>query len=208
MINITDVDDKLIIEARERGISISELAEEVSAGYFAAMEELGVDSIDLYPRATEHISHIIELIQQLESKDAAYAVNGDVYFDITKCVDYGKLSNRKAADQLDGSRALAGDGKRNSADFALWKSASEDELGWDSPWGKGRPGWHIECSAMSKSYLAYCINNDIVRDYFYNRDFCKKTHGLLFYLPAVEFDYRGEVPAFYLIGSQVNFDAF
>lgn len=153
VINITDVDDKLIIEARERGISIGDLAAEVSAGYFAAMKELGVDSVDLYPRATEHISNIIELVQMLEKRDAAYAVNGDVYFDITKCKDYGKLSNRKAEDQLDGSRALEGGGKRNGADFALWKAAGEDELGWDSPWGKGRPGWHIECSAMSRCYL-------------------------------------------------------
>jgi len=153
IINITDVDDKLIIEAASRGITVKELAEEVSAGYFESMKALGVTSVDIYPRATEHIGDIINIIQKLGENNAAYVADGDVYFDISKCKDYGKLSNRSSEDQLQGSRELAGSGKRNAGDFALWKKAGEDEIGWDSPWGKGRPGWHIECSAMSMKYL-------------------------------------------------------
>ncbi len=154
VINITDVDDKIINEAKELGISTEELATQISAAYFEAMEKLGVNSIDQYPRATEHIDDIIHLIQQLGERDAAYAVGGDVYFDITKCQDYGKLSNRRSDDQWDASRELSGSGKRNPGDFALWKSAKADaEIGWDSPWGRGRPGWHVECSAMSMKYL-------------------------------------------------------
>ncbi|MBI9017034.1 MAG: cysteine--tRNA ligase [Phycisphaerae bacterium] len=153
VINITDVDDKLIIEAGNRGISVKELAAEVSAGYFDAMDLLGVDSIDHYPRATDHITEIINMIQQLAENEAAYAVDGDVYCDISKVKDYGKLSHRKSEDQLEGSRQLSGNEKRNPADFALWKKAQPDEIGWDSPWGYGRPGWHIECSAMSMKFL-------------------------------------------------------
>ena len=153
VVNITDVDDKLIIEAKEQGIEIAQLAQRVSEGYFEAMDQLGVDSIDHYPRATEHIAEIIALVERLAEQGAAYVVDGDVYFDITACRDYGKLSHRRLEDQVEGSRDLAGGAKRNSADFALWKSAGSDELGWDSPWGRGRPGWHIECSAMSMKYL-------------------------------------------------------
>jgi len=154
VINITDVDDKIINEAAELGISTEELAEKIGVAYFEAMEKLGVNSIDHYPRATEHIGDIIHLIQQLGERDAAYAVEGDVYFDIAKCKDYGKLSNRQSDDQLEASRELSGSGKRNPGDFALWKSAKDaEEVGWDSPWGRGRPGWHIECSAMSMKYL-------------------------------------------------------
>ena len=154
VINITDVDDKIINEADELGISTEELAEKVGAAYFEAMEKLGVNSIDFYPRATEHIGDIIHLIQQLGERDAAYAVGGDVYFDITKCREYGKLSNRRSDDQREATRELSGAGKRNPGDFALWKGAKNaEEIGWDSPWGRGRPGWHIECSAMSMKYL-------------------------------------------------------
>ena len=153
VINITDVDDKLIKESAELGIEMAELAERVSRGYFEAMEELGVDSVDEYPRATDHIEQIIELIQKLSEQDAAYVADGDVYFDLSKCAEYGKLSHRRGDDQVAGSRELAGSGKRGAGDFALWKAASENEVGWDSPWGRGRPGWHIECSAMSSHYL-------------------------------------------------------
>jgi len=153
VMNITDVDDKLIDESRRCGVGISELAERVTAAFFEAMHELAVDSVDVYPRATEHIDHIIELVQRLGERGAAYEVDGDVYFDISKCRDYGKLSHRHSEDQMDGSRDLAGGGKRHPGDFALWKSAGEEEIGWDSPWGRGRPGWHIECSAMSMIYL-------------------------------------------------------
>jgi len=153
VVNITDVDDKLIVESQRLSISIQELAQQVSANYFEMMEKLGVTSVDVYPRATEHIEQIIRLIQRLGENNAAYEVAGDVYFDIARCKDYGKLSHRRSEDQLEGSRQLEGAGKRNPGDFALWKKSLPEEIGWDSPWGWGRPGWHIECSAMSMHYL-------------------------------------------------------
>ena len=155
IINVTDVDDKIIIESQRLGIPMEELAHRVSAGYFEAMKKLGVDSIDEYPRATEYIERIINLIQRLGENGAAYEVDGDVYFDISRCKDYGKLSHRKPEDQIKCSRELAGNGKRNPGDFALWKKSAEGEVGWDCPWGggRGRPGWHIECSAMSMDLL-------------------------------------------------------
>ncbi|MFC1783625.1 cysteine--tRNA ligase [Planctomycetota bacterium] len=154
VINITDVDDKIIDEARRLGVEAGDLARQVSSSYFEAMEKLNVNSIDHYPRATEHIDDIIELIQRLGERDAAYAVEGDVYFDISKGSDYGKLSNRRSEEQFEGTRELTGVGKRNPGDFALWKKVKDDDpVGWDSPWGRGRPGWHIECSVMSMKYL-------------------------------------------------------
>jgi len=153
IINITDVDDKIILESQRQGIPMEQLARQQAKEYFEAMDKLSVNSIDEYPRATEHIEQIIELIQRLGENDAAYEVDGDVYFDLSKCKDYGKLSQRRSEDQLEGSRQLTGEGKRNSADFALWKKSNDDEVGWDSPWGRGRPGWHIECSAMSMKML-------------------------------------------------------
>ena len=152
VINITDVDDKLIIESAKQNVSMEQLAKQVTAGYFESMAALGVDSVDHYPRATDHIEHIIKLIERLIAKDAAYPVEGDVYFDVTSDADYGKLSNRRSEDQ-EGIRELVGKSKRNPGDFALWKAAGDDEIGWESPWGRGRPGWHIECSAMSMAYL-------------------------------------------------------
>ena len=153
VINITDVDDKLINESNRLGIVMDELAQRVTATYFDALDRLGVNSVDHFPCATEHISDIIELIQRLGENDAAYIADGDVYFDISKCRDYGKLSNRRSDDQVDGSRELSGTGKRHPGDFVLWKTVEPDEPGWDSPWGRGRPGWHIECSAMSMKFL-------------------------------------------------------
>ncbi|MBN2210488.1 MAG: cysteine--tRNA ligase [Sedimentisphaerales bacterium] len=154
VVNITDVDDKIINEAKRLGVPMKDLAEKLTAAYFDALDQLGVNSIDEFPRATEYIPKMIELIQRLAEKDAAYATEtGDVYFDVTKCSNYGKLSHRKSDDQLEGSRELAGGGKRNAADFALWKAAGADEVGWDSPWSRGRPGWHIECSVMSMALL-------------------------------------------------------
>jgi cysteinyl-tRNA synthetase len=152
-INITDVDDKILNEAKERGIDPNELAKEVSESYFAAMAQLGVNSVDYYPRATDHIAEIIRIIQRLGENGAAYAVDGDVYFDITQSKDYGKLSNRPVEDQREGTRQLSGTGKRHGGDFALWKGVGAEEMGWESPWGRGRPGWHIECSAMSMKFL-------------------------------------------------------
>jgi cysteinyl-tRNA synthetase len=156
VVNITDVDDKLIVEAREQGCGVLELAERMTAGYLEAMARLGVTGIDHMPKASLHIPEIIDICQRLIDKGAAYVSNGDVYFNVTAAVDYGKLSHRRLEDQQAGSRELAGEQKRHPGDFALWKAAKPDEpaeVQFDSPWGKGRPGWHIECSAMSVKYL-------------------------------------------------------
>ncbi len=154
IVNITDVDDKIIQKSQQLGISMEELAKQVTENYFEALGKLGVDSIDIFPRATEHIPQIIDVIQRLAENGAAYEMGGDVYFDISCCKDYGKLSHRKMEDQISGKRELAStNDKRNPGDFALWKKAGDDEPGWDSPWGRGRPGWHIECTAMSMHYL-------------------------------------------------------
>lgn len=155
VVNITDVEDKLIAEAEAQSVTVQQLAETVTQKYFDAMAALDVTGIDHLPKASEHIGEIIAMIQKLIENDVAYAVGGDVYFDVTRDDDYGKLSNRRVEDQT-GQRELKGGGKRNPGDFALWKAAKESEpeaVKWDSPWGKGRPGWHIECSAMSAKLL-------------------------------------------------------
>jgi cysteinyl-tRNA synthetase len=152
VVNITDVDDKLIKKANERGISMLEVAEENIADYRQNLAALGVDQIDHFPRATECMTDIVEFIEQLIDRGFAYDSDGDVYFDVGKDADYGKLSNRSIESmQGDGGEAAAR--KRHAADFALWKCAKPGEPSWDSPWGNGRPGWHIECSAMSKKLL-------------------------------------------------------
>jgi len=155
VVNITDVDDKLIVEAAKQNTTTMRLAEKVTHDYLAAMATLHVDGIDLMPKASEHIGDIIAIIQRLVARGAAYPSNGDVYFDVTKDADYGKLSNRRL-DEQEGQRDLQRGEKRNPGDFALWKAAKAeepDEVKFDSPWGKGRPGWHIECSAMAMRYL-------------------------------------------------------
>jgi cysteinyl-tRNA synthetase len=152
VINITDVDDKLINESRQRGISMSALAEELTADYHRNLAALGVDTVDHFPKATENIDGIIRVTQQLIDKGFAYVSQGDVYFDVTKDPDYGKLSNR-SLDSLQGEGGDMAERKRSPHDFALWKSAKPGEPSWDSPWGKGRPGWHIECSVMSHRFL-------------------------------------------------------
>jgi cysteinyl-tRNA synthetase len=152
VVNITDVDDKLIAKSRERGIPMSQVAVEMTADYLANLKELGVNQIDHLPRATDHMQQIIHFIQTLEDKGYAYAVDGDVFFDVAKDPNYGQLSNRSIdAQQGEGGEAAAK--KRSAGDFALWKSAKGGEVAWDSPWGRGRPGWHIECSAMSHEIL-------------------------------------------------------
>ena len=131
---------------------MSQIACEMTADYLANLKELGVNQIDYMPRATDHIPEIIRFIEQLVEKGHAYAVDGDVFFDVSKDPNYGELSNRSAdAQQGEGGEAAAK--KRSPGDFALWKSAKGDEIAWNSPWGKGRPGWHIECSAMSHEIL-------------------------------------------------------
>ncbi len=153
VVNITDVDDKLIDSAKEEKTSVEALAAKYTKDYFESLALLGIDTIDQTPKASEHIGEIVGMCQKLIDKSYAYAADGNVWFDVTKDQDYGKLSHRRPEEQEAGSRALEGAGKRNPADFALWKSAKPGEPMWDSPWGKGRPGWHIECSAMSIKYL-------------------------------------------------------
>ncbi|MDZ4658293.1 MAG: cysteine--tRNA ligase [Bythopirellula sp.] len=152
VVNITDVDDKLIKKASERGISMLDVAEENIADYNFNLTALGVDQIDHFPRATECMDEIIALIESLIEQGFAYESAGDVYFEVGKDREYGKLSNRNVEEtQGDGGGTAAR--KRGLADFALWKTAKPEEPAWDSPWGKGRPGWHIECSAMSRKLL-------------------------------------------------------
>src|SRR5262245_35783806 len=152
VVNITDVDDKLIAQQHERGVPMSQIAEEMTIDYLNNMRALGVDQIDCMPKAPEHIEEHIKFTQKLIDKGIAYASSGDVLFDVTKDPGYGKLSNRRPEEQQ-GEGGEAASKKRNPGDFALWKSAKPGEPAWDSPWGKGRPGWHIECSAMSKALL-------------------------------------------------------
>ncbi|MDO5581684.1 MAG: cysteine--tRNA ligase [Planctomycetia bacterium] len=152
VVNITDVDDKLIAESAKRGISMAAVAAEMTDDYLKNLSAMGVDSIDCFPKATDYIPSIISFTQDLIDKGFAYESNGDVYFDVVKFPEYGKLSNR-TLDQMSGEGGGTADRKRSPFDFALWKSAKPGEPSWDSPWGKGRPGWHIECSVMSCALL-------------------------------------------------------
>ena len=149
--NYTDVDDKIIAKSHETGIPADEYAAKMIENINGVMEKFRVDDPDLWLKATENIQNIIEFIQILIDKGHAYPTkNGDVYFDVASFPGYGKLSNRNVDDALDGVRVDNDDEKKNAYDFALWKSAKPGEICWDSPWGKGRPGWHIECSAMNR----------------------------------------------------------
>lgn len=152
VVNITDVDDKLIASANKRGLSMSQVATEMTMDYLANLQALGVTQIDYMPRATDNMDEIIQFVEELISGGYAYANAGDVFFDVTRDPTYGQLSNR-SADSQQGEGGDAAAKKRNSGDFALWKSARPGEPSWDSPWGQGRPGWHIECSAMSRRIL-------------------------------------------------------
>jgi len=151
--NITDVDDKIINRANKEGMNPKELSEKFTREYFYDMKSLGIEIADIQPKVTEHIQDIIEIVKTLIDKGFAYNVSGDVYFDVTKFSGYGKLSGQTLEDIKAGARVAIDERKRNPADFALWKKAKPNEPFWDSPWGKGRPGWHIECSAMSMRYL-------------------------------------------------------
>jgi len=151
--NFTDVDDKIINRAQEEGSSAAEVAEKYIAAYFEDVRALNVLRADVHPRVTEHIPQIIKLVERLLANGAAYEVNGDVYFAVEKFPDYGKLSGRDLEDMLAGARVRVGEQKRHPMDFALWKAAKPGEPSWQSPWGEGRPGWHIECSVMSREYL-------------------------------------------------------
>jgi cysteinyl-tRNA synthetase len=152
VVNITDVDDKLIAKAQQRGISMEQVAEENTTDYLGNLAGLGVDQIDEMPKATESMEQIIDFTQGLMDAGYAYEADGDVFFDVAKDAQYGKLTNR-TLDSLKGAGGEAAAKKHSPADFALWKQAKPGEPSWPSPWGPGRPGWHIECSAMSRKLL-------------------------------------------------------
>lgn len=158
VVNITDVDDKLINRANEKKTTVEALAREMTQDYFDNLKTMAVDGIDHFPYATQHIQEMLEIISTLVEKGYAYPLDGDVYFNCTKDEDYGKLSGRSLTEMLAGTRAETHGGKHHPADFALWKSSKPGEPAWDSPWGPGRPGWHIECSAMAKKILGDSID--------------------------------------------------
>ena len=151
--NITDVDDKIIKSSKEKKISISDLTQSVIKSFNEDCNYLNCENPSHQPKATEHIDLMIEMISELIKKDFAYENNKHIYFEVKKFDDYGKLSNKKLEDLIAGSRIEVSDNKKNSEDFVLWKPSLANEPSWDSPWGKGRPGWHLECSAMSKKFL-------------------------------------------------------
>ncbi|HHW91205.1 MAG TPA: cysteine--tRNA ligase [Firmicutes bacterium] len=151
--NFTDVDDKILARAAQEGKTPGEIAEKYIAEYYADMDALGVKRAHFYPRVTEHIPDIIAMVQGLVEKGYAYEVDGDVYYDVGRFAGYGKLSGRSLEEMRAGARVEVDEKKANPMDFALWKRAKPGEISWDSPWGKGRPGWHIECSVMSHKYL-------------------------------------------------------
>lgn len=154
--NYTDIDDKIIKRSLEWGLSPKEIAETFINMYKKYIELLNIDTEgNLYPRVTEHIDDIIKMVKELQEKGFAYETDTGVYFEVDKFKEYGKLSNRKIDELLKGVRIEIDETKKNPLDFALWKKAKEGEISWDSPWGKGRPGWHIECSVMSIKYLDF-----------------------------------------------------
>lgn len=162
--NITDVDDKIINRARERGMLPEQLARQFTYTFWHDMHALNVQSPDIEPRCTEFIQQMIEFIKELIEKKHAYQSGGDVYFDVASFKEYGKLKKQSLDDLLSGAREQVRsqvelkDLKRNPVDFALWKSVADQEYAWDSPWGRGRPGWHLECSAMIKHVLGETID--------------------------------------------------
>src|SRR5690625_590801 len=158
VLNFTDVDDKIIDAAKETGEEVQTLTNRFIDAYLKDVSALGVKEATYHPRVTETIDEIIEFIEGLIEKDYAYVVDGDVYFQPRAFEDYGKLSAQSVDELRAGSRIRVGEKKKDPLDFALWKEAKDGEIAWDSPWGKGRPGWHIECSAMAKKYLGKTID--------------------------------------------------
>ncbi|CED95054.1 cysteine--tRNA ligase [Romboutsia ilealis] len=156
--NFTDVDDKIIKRGHEEGISPEEVANKYIDEYFVDADGLGIKRADVHPRVTDNIQQIIDFVKDLEDKGYAYEVNGDVYFDTKKFEGYGKLSKQNQDELEAGARIEVNGQKRHPMDFVLWKSKKEGEPGWNSPWGEGRPGWHIECSVMSNRYLGETID--------------------------------------------------
>lgn len=159
VVNFTDIDDKIINKANEEGVTAKVIAERYIEAFMEDAKGLNLyDYETINPKATEHINHIVEFIQGLIDKDAAYNVNGNVYFNIHSAKDYGKLSKKNIDELISGARIDVNEEKRNPMDFALWKKAKPGEPYWDSPWGNGRPGWHIECSVMAKTILGETID--------------------------------------------------
>jgi cysteinyl-tRNA synthetase len=151
--NITDVDDKIINAANKEGIDALEYSRRYTDKCLGDLDKLGIRRADVYPKASETIPDMIEMTKQIIDKGYGYEADGDVYFSVEKFKEYGKLSGQKLDDLEEGARIKPGENKRSGLDFALWKKAKSDEPSWDSPWGKGRPGWHIECSSMSSKHL-------------------------------------------------------
>ncbi len=156
--NFTDVDDKVINRANEEGVSFEEIANRYIKEYFTDAQGLGIREATIHPKATENIDAIIDIVNTLVEKGYAYEVDGDVYYRAKKFKDYGKLSGQPLEDLESGARIGVDERKEDPIDFALWKAAKPGEPSWDSPWGKGRPGWHIECSAMANRYLGKTID--------------------------------------------------
>ena len=156
--NFTDIDDKMINKANELGITVKELADQYIAEYFKDADGLGIKRATVHPRATDNIDAIIDIVKELEDKGYAYNVDGDVYFSAKKFNEYGKLSHQPLEDLESGARININEDKEDPMDFALWKKQKPGEPAWESPWGMGRPGWHIECSAMANKFLAKTID--------------------------------------------------
>ena len=156
--NFTDIDDKIINRAKEEGKTYKEISEKYIEEFWTDAHGLNFKEASVHPKATENIDEIIDIIKTLEEKGYAYAVDGDVYFRTLKFKEYGKLSHQPIEDLESGARIAVGENKEDPLDFALWKGAKEGEPYWESPWGNGRPGWHIECSAMNRKYLGNTID--------------------------------------------------
>ena len=156
--NFTDIDDKIIKRANEEGTTFEVISQKYMDEFWTDAHGLNFKDASVHPKATENIDEIINIIKSLEEKGYAYAVNGDVYFRTLKFKEYGKLSHQPIDDLQSGARIAVGESKEDPLDFALWKAAKEGEPYWESPWGKGRPGWHIECSAMNRRYLGNTID--------------------------------------------------
>lgn len=156
--NFTDVDDKIINRSIEEGITAAEVADKYIAEYFKDADALGIRRADVHPRVSDHMPEIIEMIKELEARGLAYNVDGNVYYQVEHFHDYGKLSKQSIDDLKSGARIDVNDEKRSPLDFALWKKKKDGEPYWESPWGQGRPGWHIECSAMSRKHLGESID--------------------------------------------------
>ena len=156
--NITDVDDKIITASKDEGISVSEITDKYTKQYHKDFERLNVLSPDIEPFATDHINEMISFINELISNKNAYISDSNVLFDVSTFSEYGSLSGRKVEDMIPGSRIQVASYKKGSSDFILWKPSKENEIGWESPWGRGRPGWHLECSTMIKKHLGETID--------------------------------------------------